>query len=95
MQNSSFIYIFFINTFSYNKTIIDLTYLTKRLNPEIGTRRLIGLLRAWSLEVKEMLGGAGINAVESLRGNREHLRGVSLTNRELDILGIKHAGEAW
>ena len=70
-------------------------YLTKRLNPEIGTRRLIGLLRAWSLEVKEMLGGAGINAVESLRGNREHLRGISLTNRELDILGIKHAGEAW
>lgn len=56
-------------------------YLTKRLNPEIGTRRLLNLLRAWSLEIKEMLGGAGINAIESFRGNREHLRGVSLTER--------------
>jgi glutamate synthase domain-containing protein 2 len=70
-------------------------YLTKRLNPEIGTRRLIGLLRAWSLEIKEMLGGVGINAIESLRANREHLRGVSLSEKELAILGIKHAGEAW
>jgi glutamate synthase domain-containing protein 2 len=70
-------------------------YLTKRLNPEIGTRRLIGLLRAWSLEIKEMLGGVGINAIESLRANREHLRGVNLSEKELAILGIKHAGEAW
>ncbi|MGM0368307.1 MAG: glutamate synthase-related protein [Actinomycetota bacterium] len=70
-------------------------YLTKRLNPEIGTRRLMNLLRGWSLEIKEMLGGAGINAIESLRGNREHLRGIGLGNRELSILGIKHAGEAW
>ena len=70
-------------------------YLTKRLNPEIGTRRLLNLLRAWSLEVKEMLGGAGINAIESLRGNREHLRGIDLSDRELTILGIKHAGEPW
>ncbi|MCL4385219.1 MAG: glutamate synthase-related protein [Actinobacteria bacterium] len=70
-------------------------YLTKRLNPEIGTRRLLNLLNAWSHEIKEMLGGAGINAIESLRGNREHLRGVGLNERELSILGIKHAGEAW
>ena len=32
-------------------------YLTKRLNPDIGTRRLANLLRGWSLEIKEMLGG--------------------------------------
>jgi glutamate synthase domain-containing protein 2 len=70
-------------------------YLTKRLNPEIGTRRLLNLLRSWSLEIKEMLGGAGINAIESLKGNREHLRGVGLNDRELAVLGIKHAGEAW
>jgi len=70
-------------------------YLTKRLNPEIGTRRLVNLIRGWSLEIKEMLGGAGINAIESLKGNREHLRGIGLTDRELKILGIKHAGEAW
>jgi hypothetical protein len=42
-----------------------------------------------------MLGGVGINAIESLRANREHLRGVSLSEKELAILGIKHAGEAW
>ena len=70
-------------------------YLTKRLNPEIGTRKLLNLLTAWSLEIKEMLGGAGINAIESLRGNREHLRGLGLNEKELSILGIKHAGEAW
>ncbi len=67
--------------------------LTKRLNPEVGTRRLTNLLRGWSLEIKEMLGGMGINAIESLRGNREHLRGVNLSDRELNILGIKAAGE--
>ncbi len=70
-------------------------YLTKRLNPNIGVRRLVNLLRAWSLELKEMLGGMGINAIESLRGNREHLRGVGLTDTDLKILGIKPAGEAW
>jgi len=70
-------------------------YLTRRLNPEIGAKRLSNLLRAWSLEMKEMLGGMGINAIESLRGNREQLRAVGLTETELRILGIKHAGEAW
>jgi len=70
-------------------------YLTKRLNPEIGAKRLFNLLTAWSHEIKEMLGGAGINAIESLRGNREHLRGIGLSEKELSILGIKHAGEAW
>jgi len=70
-------------------------YLTKRLNPEIGARRAYNLLRAWSLEIKEMLGGMGINAIESLRGNREQLRGVGLNEVELELLGIKHAGEAW
>lgn len=68
-------------------------YLTKRLNPTIATRRLINLMRAWALEIKEMMGGMGVNAIESLRGNREHLRGIGLTDRELNILGIKAAGE--
>lgn len=68
-------------------------YLTKRLNPNIATRRLLNLLRSWDLEIKEMMGGMGINAIESLRGNREHLRGVGLTDRELTILDIKAAGE--
>lgn len=70
-------------------------YLTKRLNPEIGTRRLVNLLCGWSLEIKEMLGSMGINAIESLRGNREQLRGVGLSDTDLKLLGIKPAGEAW
>jgi len=67
-------------------------HLTKRINPDIGAQRLANLLRGWSLEIKEMLGGMGINALESLRGNRLHLRGVGLNGTELDILGVKHAG---
>jgi glutamate synthase domain-containing protein 2 len=70
-------------------------YLTKRLNPAIATRRLVNLLRAWSLEIKEMLGGMGINALESLRGNREQLRAVGLSQTEMELLGVKPAGEAW
>jgi len=70
-------------------------YLTKRLNPDIGARRLVDLLRGWSLEIKEMLGGMGINAIESLRGNREQLRGVGLSDTDLKLLGIKPAGAAW
>jgi glutamate synthase domain-containing protein 2 len=67
-------------------------YLTKRLNPNIGEQRLTNLLRAWSLEIKEMMGGMGVNSIESLRGNRDHLRGVGLNQVELDTLGIRAAG---
>jgi len=70
-------------------------YLTKRLNPDIGARNLSNLVRAWSLEIKELLGGMGINAIESLRGNREQLRGIGLNANELELLGLKHAGESW
>jgi glutamate synthase domain-containing protein 2 len=66
--------------------------LSKRVNPDIGARRLSNLLRGWSLELKDILGGMGINALESLRGNRLHLRGVGLTDTELDILGLRMAG---
>ncbi len=69
-------------------------YLVKRLNPNIGRRKLSNLLQAWSHEIKEMLGGMGINAIESLRGNRLRLRGVDLTPDELKVLGIKQAGES-
>jgi glutamate synthase domain-containing protein 2 len=68
-------------------------YLAKRLNPDIGARRAANLIRAWKHEIKEMLGGMGINAIESLRGNRLALRGVDLTERELEILQVKAAGE--
>lgn len=76
---------------AYGITTTDLA-LTKRINPDIGARRLSNLLRAWSLEIKEILGGLGVNAIESLRGNRLHLRGVGLSNTELEILGVRMAG---
>lgn len=67
--------------------------LTKRLNPEIGCQRATNLLKAWEHEIKELLGGMGINAIESLRGNRLMLRGIGLSDRELEILGIGAAGQ--
>ncbi len=67
--------------------------LVKRLNPEIGYRRLVNLVTAWQHEIKEMMGGMGINSIEALKGNRLMLRGVGLNEKELSILGIKHAGE--
>ena len=67
-------------------------YLAKRINPDIAAEKLANLVKAWGHEIQEMLGGMGINAIESLRGNRERLRGVDLNETELEILGIKHAG---
>ena len=67
--------------------------LVKRLNPSVGTERLVNLVHAWTHEMKEMMGGMGINSIEALRGNRLMLRGVGLTDAELRILGIKHAGD--
>lgn len=67
--------------------------LTKRLNPAIGSERLVNLMNAWRHEIKELMGGMGINSIESLRGNRLMLRGIGLSEKELAILGISHAGE--
>lgn len=67
--------------------------LVRRLNPDIGSQRLVNLVTAWNHEIKEIMGGMGINSIEALRGNRLMLRGVGLTEKELSILGIKHAGE--
>ncbi len=67
--------------------------LVKRLNPDIGSKRLVNLMTAWRHEIMELLGGMGINSIEALRGNRLMLRGVGLNQKELEILGISHAGE--
>ena len=67
-------------------------FLTKRINPDIGSQRLANLLRGWSHELKDIMGGLGVNAIESLRGNRHHLRGINLTDTELSILGVQMAG---
>ena len=67
--------------------------LTRRLNPEIAAERVVNMVNAWTHEIKEMMGGMGVNSVDSLRGNRLMLRGVGLTEKELEILGVKYAGE--
>jgi glutamate synthase domain-containing protein 2 len=66
--------------------------LTTRLDPEVYAERLAKLLRAWGHELMEILGALGVNAIESLRGSRERLRGVGLDEQTLDILGVKPAG---
>ncbi|MDR2531182.1 MAG: alpha-hydroxy-acid oxidizing protein [Oscillospiraceae bacterium] len=68
--------------------------LVKRLNPDYGARRLVNLVSAWKHEIMEVMGGMGINSIEALRGNRLMLRGVDLNEKELEILGIKYAGES-
>lgn len=67
--------------------------LVKRLNPNIGYQRLVNLVHAWDHEIKEMMGGMGMNSVEALKGNRLMLRGIGLNEKELEILGIQHAGQ--
>ena len=67
--------------------------LVARLDPEEGARRLVNLVTAWTHEIKEMMGGMGVNSIEALCGNRFMLRGVGLNEKELSVLGIKHAGE--
>lgn len=68
--------------------------LTRRLDPEWGATRLINLVGAWTHEIAEVLGALGVNAIESLRGNRDRLRGLGLDSATLEILGIRPAGAA-
>ncbi len=67
--------------------------LVSRVDPDVAAKRLVNLLTAWNHEIKELMGGMGINSIEALRGNRLMLRGIGLNEKELEILGIAHAGE--
>ncbi len=66
--------------------------LTRRLDPEWGASQLVNLVKAWTHEIAEVLGALGVNAIESLRGSRERLRGLGLDQTVLDVLGVKAAG---
>jgi glutamate synthase domain-containing protein 2 len=66
--------------------------LTARLDPEVFGERLTNLVKSWGHELQEILGALGVNAIESLRGSRERLRGVGLDVQTLDILGVKPVG---
>jgi glutamate synthase domain-containing protein 2 len=67
-------------------------HLRSRLDVDEGASRVSNLLSAWSIELKEILGAAGINSIESLRGNRDRLRGFGLDHTSLEILGVDAAG---
>ncbi|MDP6612452.1 MAG: glutamate synthase-related protein [Candidatus Hydrothermarchaeota archaeon] len=67
--------------------------LRKRLDPEKGAIAVANLIKGWSHELQEILGALGLNSLESLRGNRDRLRGVGLNQVELDVLGVLSAGK--
>jgi glutamate synthase domain-containing protein 2 len=67
--------------------------LTRRMDPEWGASQLVNLVHAWTHEIAEVLGALGVNAIESLRGSRERLRGLGLDQMTLEILGVKAAGQ--
>ena len=63
------------------------------VNPGVlRAERLVNLVRGWEHEIKDVMGAMGINAIESLRGNRERLRGLGLDSETLRTLGVKPAG---
>ncbi|RZN46247.1 FMN-binding glutamate synthase family protein [archaeon] len=66
--------------------------LVSRLDPERGALQVQNLLTAWTHELKELMGAAGINSIESLRGNRDRLRGYLLDENILDVLDVKTVG---
>jgi glutamate synthase domain-containing protein 2 len=67
--------------------------LVDRIDLECATDALVSLVHSWSEEIKELMGGMGINTIGSLVGNRERLRGIHLTDSELEVLGVKQAGK--
>ncbi len=67
--------------------------LRRRLKPEEGAKRASNLIEAWSHELKEIIGAMGLNSIESLRGNRDRLRGVGMSQVDLDVLGVLPAGK--
>ncbi|MBP1927631.1 glutamate synthase domain-containing protein 2 [Methanolinea mesophila] len=66
--------------------------LVARLDPEVASKNVENLIHAWTLELSELMGAAGINSIESLRGNRDRLRGYLLDESILKVLDVKPVG---
>ncbi|WP_407355463.1 glutamate synthase-related protein [Methanolobus sp. WCC5] len=66
--------------------------LVQRIDPELGSQHVANLIHAWTLELSELMGAAGINSIESLRGNRERLRGYMLDEGLLNVLKVGSVG---
>ncbi|MDD5684117.1 MAG: glutamate synthase-related protein [Methanoregulaceae archaeon] len=66
--------------------------LVARLDPETAGKNVADLINAWTLELSELMGAAGINSIESLRGNRDRLRGYLLDEAIMKVLDVKPVG---
>lgn len=66
--------------------------LVKRLDPETESVHVANLIRGWTHELAELMGAAGINSIESLRGNRDRLRGYLLDEATMNVLDVKPVG---
>lgn len=66
--------------------------LVQRLDTEQASAQVSNLLHAWTLEISELMGAAGINSIESLRGNRDRLRGYLLDESIMKVLDVKGIG---
>jgi glutamate synthase domain-containing protein 2 len=66
--------------------------LVARLDPDVASKNVANLINAWTLELAELMGAAGINSIESLRGNRDRLRGYLLDESIMKVLDVKPVG---
>lgn len=66
--------------------------LTNRLNPDVEWQHVANLFKGWTLEISELMGAAGINSIESLRGNRDRLRAYLLDEAMMNVLDVKPVG---
>jgi glutamate synthase domain-containing protein 2 len=66
--------------------------LVSRLDPATESLHVANLIRGWTLELSELMGAAGINSIESLRSNRDRLRGYMLDEGVLQVLDVKPVG---
>ncbi|EHQ34236.1 glutamate synthase-related protein [Methanoplanus limicola] len=66
--------------------------IVSRLNPDEAAVNVANLINGWTLELAELMGAAGINSIESLRGNRDRLRGYMLDEGIMDVLDVKMIG---
>lgn len=66
--------------------------LVDRLNPDEAYKNVSNLINGWTLELSELMGAAGINSIESLRGNRDRLRGYLLDEEIMNILDVQMVG---
>ena len=66
--------------------------LVSRINPDEASKNVANLIKGWTLELAELMGAAGINSLESLRGNRDRLRGYMLDEEMMKVLDVKMIG---